>query len=99
MPGELRGSNRANNTTTATLMAEPGQYELRLVCEGPPEAELSVSTAAGAEVVVPTQVPCGGQVFTAPVFLPSEGADVSMSPDGGVDARFAYKLVPAVPVS
>jgi hypothetical protein len=94
LPGEVSGANSANTTTTGTLMAEAGQYELRFVCEGPPAAELSLSTTAGAEVLAPTQVPCGGQVFTAPVLLPAEGADLEMSPRDGVEARFAYKLVP-----
>jgi hypothetical protein len=94
LPGEFMGATRANTTTTGTLAAEPGLYEFRLVCEGAPGAEVSVSTAAGAEVLAPTQVPCDGQVSTAPVMLPGEGAHVSMSPGGGADARFAYKLVP-----
>jgi hypothetical protein len=99
LPGELGGTTMANTTTTGTLMAEPGQYELRLVCEGPPGAELSVSTTAGVEVLAPVQVACDGQVFRAPVLLPTEGADLRMSPAGGLDARFAYKLVPTAPVS
>jgi hypothetical protein len=94
VPGEFSGANRANTTAVGTLMAGPGRYELRLVCEGPSGAEVSVSAAAGAEVLAQTPVPCDGQVFRAPVLLPGEGADVSMSPDGGVNGRFAYKLVP-----
>lgn len=95
LPGELSGANRSDTPAIGTLMAEPGQYELRFVCDGSAGAELSVSTAAGAEVLAPVQVACDGQVFTAPLVLPTEGADVRMSPDGGVDGRFAYKLVPA----
>ncbi|MGX1162140.1 hypothetical protein FBY31_3804 [Arthrobacter sp. SLBN-100] len=95
LPGELSGANRAN-TTIGTLLAGPGQYELLFLCEGPPAAELSVSTTAGAEVLASTQVPCDGQVFKAPVLLPAEGADLGMSPPDGVEARFAYKLVPTV---
>lgn len=94
LPGELSGANRANTPTTGTLMAEPGQYELHFVCEGPTAAELSVSTAAGTVVLAPVQVPCDGQVFRAPVLLPTEGADVRMSPAGGLDASYAYKLMP-----
>ncbi|QDG66052.1 hypothetical protein NIBR502772_07325 [Pseudarthrobacter sp. NIBRBAC000502772] len=95
LPGELRGSISANSTTTGTLMAKPGQYELHFVCAGPPGAELSAATAAGAEVLAPVQVPCNGQVFTAPVVLPTEGVDLTMSTGGGLDGRFTYKLVPA----
>ncbi len=95
VPGELRGSSSANSTTTGTLMAKPGQYELHFVCAGPPGAELSAATAAGAEVLAPVQVPCNGQVFKAPVVLPTEGVDLTMSPGGGLDSRFTYKLVPA----
>jgi hypothetical protein len=99
LPGELSGANRANTTTTGTMSAEPGPYDLQFVCEGPPHAELSVSTTAGAEVLAPVQVPCDGQVFRAPVLLPTEGVSVTMSPGGGPDARFAYKLIPSAPVS
>ncbi|MHA7291541.1 hypothetical protein ACX80V_18135 [Arthrobacter sp. MDT3-24] len=94
LPGELSGASKANTTTTGTMNAEPGKYEVRFVCHGPPGAELSAATWAGAEVLAPVQVPCNGQVFTAPVLLPTEGADLRMSPGGGLDARFAYKLVP-----
>lgn len=75
-------------------MAEPGPYELHFVCEGLPGAELSAATWAGAEVLAPVQVPCNGQVFKAPVLLPTEGVDLTMSPGGSLDARFAYRLVP-----
>jgi hypothetical protein len=95
LPGEFVGASMADTTTVGTLLAPPGKYEFRLVCDGPAGAEVSVSTAAGAEVVVPTQIPCEGQVFTAPVTLPDEGVEVSVSPAGGVAGRFAYKLVPA----
>jgi hypothetical protein len=94
LPGELRGSNRANSTTTGTLMAEPGPYELHFVCAGPAGSELSVATAAGAEILAPVQVLRNGQVFTAPVLLPTEGVDLTMSTGGGMDGRFAYRLVP-----
>ncbi|MFJ5976344.1 hypothetical protein [Pseudarthrobacter oxydans] len=93
LPGELRGTSSGNTTTTASLSAPPGQYELHLVCAGLPVAELSVSTWKGAEVLAPVQVPCGGSVFKAPVVLPTEGADLTMGP-GGLDSRFAYRLVP-----
>jgi hypothetical protein len=94
LPGELRGSNTGSTTTSGTIMAKPGQYELHFVCAGPSGAELSVATAAGAGVLAPVQVPCNGQVFKAPVVLPTEGADLTMSPAGGMEGRFAYKLVP-----
>lgn len=93
VPGELRGTGSGNTTTTAGVAAAPGQYELQLVCAGLPVAELSVSTWKGAEVLAPVQVPCGGSVFKAPVVLPTEGANLTMGP-GGLDSRFAYRLVP-----
>ena len=94
LPGELRGTSSGNTATTASLQAEPGEYELHLVCAGLPEAELSVATWRGVEVLAPVQVPCSGSVFKAPVVLPTEGAELTMGP-GGVDSRFAYRLVPA----
>jgi hypothetical protein len=94
VPGELRGTSGANTTTTGTLMAEPGEYELHFVCAGPTFAELSVSTAAGAEVLAPVRVPCDGQAVKTPLLLPTQGADLTMTPDDGVDGRFAYRLVP-----
>jgi hypothetical protein len=93
LPGELRGASSGNTTTTASLSAPPGQYELHLVCAGLPKAELSVSTWRGVEVLAPVEVPCGGSVFMASVVLPTEGADLTMGP-GGLGARFAYRLVP-----
>jgi hypothetical protein len=94
LPGELRGTSSAEATTTASLTAEPGQYELHFVCVGLPVAELSVSTWGGAQVLAPVQVPCSGNVFQAPVLLPTEGVDLRMGP-GGLDSRFAYRLVPS----
>jgi hypothetical protein len=91
--GELRGTS-SGTTSTGTLLAEPGQYELHFVCEGTPGAELSVSTPAGVEVLAPVQVPCTGAVFKAPVLLPTEGADLTMKPGDGLEGRFAYRLVP-----
>ncbi len=74
LPGEVSGSGSTNTTTTGTLMAEPGRYDLRFVCEGPSKAELSVSTAAGAEALAPVQVPCNGRVFRARVLLRTDGS-------------------------
>ena len=99
LAGEVRGSSSANSATTGTLLAEPGRYELHFVCEGGPGAELSVSTWRGTEVLAPVQVPCDGQVFQAPVLLPTKGAELTMIPGSGRDGRFAYKLVPTAPVS
>ncbi len=93
VPGELRGTGSGNTTTTAGVAAAPGQYELQLVCAGLPVAELSVSTWKGAEVLAPVSVPCGGSMFKAPLVLPTEGANLTMGP-GGLDSRFAYRLVP-----
>ncbi|WP_142057850.1 hypothetical protein [Pseudarthrobacter sp. B4EP4b] len=78
LPGELRGTSSGNTTSTATLMAAPGQYELQFVCDWLPGAQLSVSTAAGVEVLAPVQVPCTGTMFKAPVLLPTEGAGLTM---------------------
>lgn len=93
-PGELRGSSSSNTTTSGSLQAEPGQYEVHFVCSGPPGAELSAASWAGAEVLGPVQVICDGQVFKTTLVLPTEGVDLRISPGGGVDGRFAYKLVP-----
>lgn len=94
LPGELRGTSSGNTTSIASLSAPPGQYELHFVCAGLPSADLSVATWRGVEVLAPVHVPCSGSVFTAPVVLPTEGADLTMGP-GGLDSRFAYRLVPA----
>ncbi|MBT2596206.1 hypothetical protein [Arthrobacter sp. ISL-72] len=95
VPGELRGASSGNTTTTATLLAEPGRYELQIVCAGTPWAELSVSTSAGAEVLAPVRVPCDGQPVKTPLLLPTQGADLTMSPSDGLEGSFAYRLVPA----
>ena len=95
LPGELRGASKGNTRTGMTLMADPGQYHLDFLCAGPNFAELSVSTAAGAEVIAPVRVPCDGQAVRMPLLLPSQGADLSMSPLDGIDGRYAYRLVPA----
>ncbi|PTT61406.1 hypothetical protein DBR22_19015 [Arthrobacter sp. HMWF013] len=95
VPGESRGATSANSTAAGSLQAEPGQYELHFVCSGPPGAALSAASWAGAEVLAPVQVICDGQVFTTTLLLPTEGVDLTMSPGGGPDGRFAYKLVPA----
>jgi hypothetical protein len=92
VPGEVRGSS--SGATVGSLSAKPGQYQLHFVCDGPPRAGLSLATWAGAEVLARTQVPCNGHVFEAPVLLPTEGVDLTMSQGGGVDGRFAYRLVP-----
>jgi hypothetical protein len=95
VPGELRGTSSANMTTGGTLMAEPGQHELHFVCAGPTFAELSVSTSAGVEILAPVRVLCDGQAVKRPLLLPTQGADLTMTPFDGVDGRFAYRLVPA----
>ncbi|WP_152642675.1 hypothetical protein [Pseudarthrobacter chlorophenolicus] len=94
-PGELRGASSGNTGTGMTLMADPGQYHLDFLCAGPSFAELSVSTAAGAEVIAPVRVLCDGQAVRMPVLLPTQGADLSMSPLDGVEGRYAYRLVPS----
>lgn len=95
VPGELRGASSGNARTGTTLMADPGQYHLDFLCAGPSFAELSVSTAAGAEVLAPVRVPCDGQAVRMPLQLSTPGADIYMSPLEGIDGRYAYRLVPA----
>ncbi|HEY9357073.1 MAG TPA: hypothetical protein VIQ52_12310 [Arthrobacter sp.] len=95
LPGQLAGSASSNTRTASGLPAKPGSYELHFTCEGPSEAELSVSSWAGAEVLAPVQVPCGGSVFKAQVRLDTEGVDLSMNPGGGPQGRYAFRLVPS----
>jgi hypothetical protein len=93
VPGQLAGSTSSN--TGYGMPAEPGNYELHFICEGPLEAELSVSSWAGAEVLAPVRVPCNGDVFTAQVQLATEGADFRMDPGSGTEGRYAFRLIPS----
>ncbi len=93
LPGEISGATSSNSGYG--MSAEPGMYELHFTCEGPAEAELSVSTWAGAEVLAPVQVPCNAGVFTAKVELATEGADFTMNSRGGPKGRYAFRLVPS----
>lgn len=95
VPGELRGTHEGNQPATATLTAEPGQYELQIVCDGVPWTEVSLATTAGAEILAPVNIPCDGQVLKVPVVLPTKGADFRLNPGENLSARFAYRLVPA----
>ena len=96
LPGQSAGSASSNTATSVGFMsAEPGNYEVHFICEGPPEAQLSVSTSARAEVLAPVQVPCNGEVFTAQVRLATEGADFHMDPGNGAEGRYAFRLVPS----
>jgi hypothetical protein len=95
LPGESFGSTSSNSATSYGMSAEPGNYELHFLCEGPSDAELSVSTPAGAEVLAPVQVSCNEDVFKAPVQLATEGVDIRMNPAAGTDGRYAFKLVPS----
>lgn len=95
LPGQLAGSTSSNTATGFGLSAEPGKYELHFMCDGPAEAELSVSTSAGAEVLAPVQVSCNGDVFKAPVQLATKGAEFTMNPGSGPDGRYAFRLVPS----
>ena len=94
LPGELSGYASSKTSTSFGTSAEPGNYELHFICEGPSEAELSVFTWAGAEVLAPVQVSCNGDVFKAPVQLSTQGADFKMNPGSGPDGRYAFRLVP-----
>ena len=93
LPGQSVGYTSSN--AGYGMSAEPGNYELHFTCEGPLEAELSVSTWAGAEVLKPVQVPCNGDVFKAQVQLATEGADFRMNPATGTEGRYAFRLVPS----
>jgi hypothetical protein len=93
LPGQLAAY--ADSSVGSGLLAQPGNYELHFTCEGPPEAMLSVSTWAGAEVLAPVRVPCNGNVFKAHVRLATEGADFRMNPVSGTEGRYAFRLVPS----
>lgn len=85
----------ASASSSYGISAEPGTYELHFTCEGPAEAELSVSTWAGVEVLAPVLIPCNGVVFRAQVQLATEGADFRMNPAAGTEGRYAFRLVPS----
>jgi hypothetical protein len=93
LPGQVAGST--SSSSSYGMSAEPGNYELHFICEGPLEAELSVSTWAGAEVLAPVRVPCNGDVFTAQVQLATEGVDFRMNPISGTEGRYAFRLIPS----
>lgn len=93
LPGQVAGS--ASSNAGYGLSAEPGNYELHFLCEGPSEVELSVSTWAGTEVLAPVRIPCDGGIFTAQVQLATEGADFRMNPTSGTEGRYAFRLVPS----
>ena len=93
LPGQVAGYTSSNSGYG--MSAEPGNYELHFICEGPSEAVLSVSTWAGAEVLAPVRVPCNGNVFKAQVRLATEGADFRMNPGNGTEGRYAFRLVPS----
>ena len=93
LPGQMAGYTSASSSYG--MSAEPGNYELHFTCEGPAEVELSVSTWAGTEVLLPVQVPCDGVVFKAHVQLATKGADFRMNPGSGTEGRYAFRLVPS----
>ena len=95
LPGQLAGSASSDTATSIGMSAEPGNYELHFICEGPSEAELSVSTSARTEVLAAVPVSCNGDVFKAPVQLDTEGVDFTMNPGSGSDGRYAFRLVPS----
>ncbi|MFP5311365.1 MAG: hypothetical protein ACLGH7_02985, partial [Actinomycetes bacterium] len=95
IPGQLAGSAGSNSATGFGMSAEPGSYEVHFTCEGAPEAQFSVSSWAGAEVLAPVGVPCNGDVFEASLELPTKGADFSMAPSNGAESRYAFRLVPS----
>jgi hypothetical protein len=77
------------------MSAEPGNYELQFLYEGPSEAELSVFTWEGADVLASVQVSCNGDVFRAIVQLGTKGAAFRMNPCSGPDGRYVLRLVPS----
>lgn len=96
MPGQIAGSTSSNSSTGYGFQAEPGTYELQLVCEGASGAEVSMVTWSNSKILIPQAVQCNGDVFTATVDLPTKGADLRMEPvDGDMDTRYAFRLIPA----
>lgn len=95
IPGQSAGSTGSNSATSFGMSAEPGSYEVHFICEGPPEAQFSVSSWEGAEVLAPVLVPCNGDVFKASVELSTKGADFNMDPRNGAQGRYAFRLVPS----
>lgn len=93
LPGQVAGS--ASASSSYGMSAEPGNYELHFLCEGPSDVELSVSTWSGAVVLAPVRIPCDGGVFRAQVQLATEGADFRMNPAAGTEGRYAFRLVPS----
>lgn len=93
LPGQVAGS--ASASSSYGMSAEPGNYELHFLCEGPSEVELSVSTWAGAVVLAPVRIPCDGRIFKAKVQLASEGVGFAMNPGSGATGRYAFRLVPS----
>jgi hypothetical protein len=93
LPGQLAGSASAGSSYG--MSAEPENYELHFLCEGPSQVELSVSTWAGAEVLAPVRVPCDGGIFKAKVQLASKGVGFAMNPGSGATGRYAFRLVPS----
>ncbi|WP_457962209.1 hypothetical protein M1E17_11540 [Arthrobacter sp. D1-29] len=97
LPGEIFGAGESNTDVSygSGRSAAQGTYELHFLCEGPSEAELSVSASDGAEVFGPVQVSCDGGVYKATVQLATQGADVKVTPAAGPDVRYAFRLVPS----
>ncbi|BCW80913.1 hypothetical protein NicSoilC5_29320 [Arthrobacter sp. NicSoilC5] len=96
LPGEFAGSTSSNTTVSFGFTgAEPGGYEVHFTCEGPVTAEVSLASQAGAEVLPPLQVPCDGNIFKTQVALAVRGVDFVMTPEGGAEGRYAFRLVPA----
>jgi hypothetical protein len=96
IPGQFAGSAGSNAATSSGVSANPGSYEVHFICEGPSEAQFSVSSWAGVELLAPVRVPCNGDVFEASVELPTKGADFNISaPRNGGEGRYAFRLVPS----
>lgn len=93
LDGELRGSTQSATPTSYGLSARSGTYELHFVCKGAAGVELSVFSAAEAEVLEAVHVPCSG-IFTATVYLATDGADFRMVPQEGT-GTCAFRPIPA----
>jgi hypothetical protein len=93
IPGQSAAATSSNTATSFGMSAEPGKYEVHFICEGPPEAQFSMSSWAGAEVLAPVPVPCDGEVFKASVELSTKGTDFNMVPSNGAEGRYAFRLV------
>lgn len=91
-PREYRGSASSDAPTNFGLSAPPGRYELDFACRGTASVRLSIRSWNGAAALAEVSVPCG-KVINTGLQLTSEGAELSMAPDGGT-GQYSFRLVP-----